>query len=349
MECFNKDGYPELKCPADARGDLWNKIQEKHQFPLCVMIAVTSRCNLRCGHCYLLSKPEYNELILQAGVLQLILTGGEPALRSDLIQIVRQAAQRRFYVTLKSNGTLLDDDIVNKLWQAGLSELQVSLYHPDAKRHDEFVGLEGAHYRATSALVKFHSLGGIARVNLLIMDWNAGSLGDLIDFCEINELRYAADLRVEHRIDGDGSPCRLRAGSEALISTLADSRLYNRLFLEGEQYRKTASMPLCRASEDVCVIMPGGDVWPCQVLPWPLGNIRETPFDKIWLDSARREQLKKSLVWGKHDECLKCEISWACQRCPGDAFLEHGNVEAPTEYDCELAEIVSKVRKLRSG
>ncbi|MCP4676320.1 MAG: radical SAM protein [Deltaproteobacteria bacterium] len=341
-------------------GELWDVIQENHPFPLTVMMTLTERCNLSCKHCYIppnasgsedLTTAEIADLLDQladVGTLRLILTGGEPTLRSDLVDLVKQAMDRRFLITLKTNGTLLDRTIVEQLWNAGLSELHVSLYTTEPESHDEFVGKTGAFEHSTEALNYFRKLGGISRANLVIMPWNAGSISKLVDLCESNEWVFCVEHYVHHRIDRESAPRELRAQGETLVQAISDTRLDNRLLSEKKHF-KTNEDPLCLAGNGICVVMPNGEIWPCQLLPKPFGNIRDQSFREIWLNSKERHLLTKSLFWDIHPPCLECDLSWACQRCPGDAYLEHGNIGIPTEYDCQMAKVAERVWHNRRG
>ena len=86
-------------CRAEA---LWDSLQARHPYPLTVILGLTDRCNLRCGHC-LVPRPEGEQALdrdevlrlldelAELGVLRLVLTGGEPGLRDDLEALVAAA------------------------------------------------------------------------------------------------------------------------------------------------------------------------------------------------------------------------------------------------------------------
>ena len=102
-----------------------------------LLYEVTPRCNLKCLHCYNVWKNDVdyqtNELptqealvlikkaIKQSRCQQFNFTGGEPTLRDDLEQLVASAASRCRHVTLITNGTLLDEERVKALVDAGVS------------------------------------------------------------------------------------------------------------------------------------------------------------------------------------------------------------------------------------
>ncbi len=87
-----------------------------NNIPLKVVIELTTRCNLRCCHCYvepksedMLSTSEVKDLLDQLaaeGCMYLVMTGGEILERPDLLEILRYARAKQFALELKTNGSL---------------------------------------------------------------------------------------------------------------------------------------------------------------------------------------------------------------------------------------------------
>ncbi|MDD5305887.1 MAG: radical SAM protein [Deltaproteobacteria bacterium] len=327
---------------------MWDRIQNEIDFPLAVLISLTGRCPLSCGHCYIPQevKPErlgtaellhlLDELVA-GGTLRVTFTGGEPAVRSDLVALVAAAAKRRFAVGLKTSAFLFDEKRIETLWNAGLSEMNVSLYHPEAAEHDRFVGAEGAFARAVGALRMFQALGGRVRASIVAMDWNTAAIPRLLDFCEGVGLSYGVDIRVTRRLDGTAEPFRHRASGSMLAMLLDDQRITRH-----KPFPRPATADICDARHG-CYVNPDGAIWPCPNLPLLLGNIFERPFAEIWRDSEGRRRLKE-LRWGDSERCRDCQMAESCERCPGEAWLEHGNLNEPATTDCELARVYSAKR-----
>ncbi len=86
------------------------------------------------------------------GTFMVSLTGGDPLLRADLPAIVAALA-RQHYPLVTTHGWLVTAERSRALWAVGLEGASVLLHHADARRHDEQVGLAGAHQRALQAAV----------------------------------------------------------------------------------------------------------------------------------------------------------------------------------------------------
>jgi len=191
-------------------GSLIERLQAGHPFPLIARFAITDRCNLSCGHCYARRARPRDEMsageilgaleeLARLGSIRLALTGGEPAMRDDLVEIVEGARGMRYAVTLGSNATLLGDEGVDALARAGLGELHVGLQSHDAAAHDRFVGMAGAWERATRAMDRFLAAGGPVRASMIAMAWNADHVGSFLDLCSERGWIPGVDVRLGRR------------------------------------------------------------------------------------------------------------------------------------------------------
>src|SRR5919109_5345592 len=128
--------------------------------PTGILAELTHRCPLHCPYC---SNPlkldareneldtgDWQRIFSQAaaiGVLQVHLSGGEPAARNDLTQIVAHCAKECLYTNLITSGIGLTEDRVEELAGAGLDHVQLSIQDSEARSADEIAGYDGAFAR----------------------------------------------------------------------------------------------------------------------------------------------------------------------------------------------------------
>lgn len=117
-------------------------------------ISLTQRCNLRCVFCHMEGQPESEEELtpteIQAvvragtriGIDRVKLTGGEPTLRSDIVEIVRRISPLVSEVSMTTNGLLLDR-LAAPLREAGLVRVNVSLPSLDPATYRELTRIDG--------------------------------------------------------------------------------------------------------------------------------------------------------------------------------------------------------------
>lgn len=287
-----------------------------------------------------LTLPEVERLLdelVELEVFKFTITGGEPCLRPDLLDIVSAAWKRRFLISLKTSGALLSPSDVEALRAEGLSALHVSLYHVDPARHDAFVGRPGAWRATMDAIETFHELGGVVVVGAIAMRWNVDGITPLRELCEKRGWSLTVDPKINHRNDGDEAPTTLRAAGddlEAVIEKMPE--------IKGQGPPRSPDDLVCLAGVNTVYIKPDGEIWPCPVMPLSMGSIRESTLAEIWTNSPVRERVL-AMRWGDSARCATCEFGRFCQRCPGEAFQEHGDLARESTIDCAMAEAHARI------
>jgi MoaA/NifB/PqqE/SkfB family radical SAM enzyme len=268
-------------------------------------------CNQQCLHCYAagqpLSKTEELDtaswkriihMLQKAGVPQITFTGGEPTLRSDLAELVREA--QWFVTRLNTNGVLLTRELCRDLFEAELDSVQVTLYSSDPDIHNMLVGSE--HFYDTESGIKNALEAGLnVSVNTPLCTLNADYVKTLAYVKELG-IRYVTCSGLIVTGNADKEPSRsTQLAPEALAGILEAAKKYcneNGMeiaftspgWIKEETLRELNydAVPSCGACLSNMAIAPGGDVVPCQ--SWlsgaPLGNILRDSFPKIWESDA---------------------------------------------------------------
>jgi MoaA/NifB/PqqE/SkfB family radical SAM enzyme len=258
---------------------------------------VTYRCNFRCRFCGywhdpLGQEPEPDVATYAAGARKLAsygtllvsLAGGEPLLRNDLPQIVREVGRYHFpFVT--TNGWLMTDEAARELMNAGVWGVSVSIDYADPARHDRARGAQGAWqqaWRAVEALSRARRHPW-QRVNVM-----AVLLDDNID--DVEELiRLAAEHHAYFMIQPYG---HLKIGSRLfehndgpLTPRLLELRRRYPNFLSNPHYLSqfdrflAGGIPDCRAGRAFFNIDSTGDIAICV-------ERKDSPVANLYRDSA---------------------------------------------------------------
>lgn len=154
------------------------------------------RCNLTCKHCYSISADKdfpgelsteevftVMEDLKDFKVPVLILSGGEPLLRSDIFEISRHAKTMGFYVGLSTNGTLIDEFNIKAIADIGYDYVGISI---DGIRetHDMFRRKQGAFDESMHGIRLCHDAGIKVGMRFTITMDNADELPDLLNIME---------------------------------------------------------------------------------------------------------------------------------------------------------------------
>lgn len=326
-------------------------------FPSHPVIELTQRCNLSCIHCHVqdfkqgeeLSTDEVYNLLDQLALIpefrMVAFTGGEPLLRTDLFSILLYAKNLGFSCTIATNGTLLTDDYIEKLADAGVAIMAVSIDAADATTHDRIRGKTGALQDALAGITLIKKAGIPLHINVTIASYNADQVNTLMHVAD----QLSAAILIMYQLVPVG---RGRTIADSSLDAEANRQLLRQIAqgqaevtvvtepVAGPQYwaylLKKAGItygPLiscasilfhgCAAGRGFVYIKPDGEVLPCPFLPVSCGNIRTTPFDRIYRDSPVLQALRdRDLLKGR---CGLCRYRNLCGGCRGRAYAHSGD------------------------
>ncbi|MHC4236442.1 MAG: radical SAM protein [Planctomycetota bacterium] len=239
---------------------------------------VTYRCNFHCGFCHYWKDP-MGELpeqsveqiatgagkLAKLGSLLISIAGGEPFLRPDMVDIVREVARFHFpFVT--TNGWFITPKLASDLFEAGLWGASVSIDYADPAKHDKRRGMRGCYQRAVAALEYFSR----ARK----YDWQRVNLMCVLLDDNLDQIEPLIRLAAEHDAFFMTQPYGLRkTGIQRFVNTgdsigqhlLALKRqhrnvLSNEVFLSQFDTALNGGVPGCRAGQAFFNIDSAGDI-----------------------------------------------------------------------------------------
>lgn len=335
---------------------------------------ITAKCNLNCAHCRLyddnnerkdeLTTQECYQLIEQIARVSrpvIILTGGEPLCRTDIIDIGRYATERGMRVVLGSNGTLVTEEAVNKLKTIPISRLSISIDFPNAEKQDEFRGRRGAFVAAMRGIKNAQKANIPVQINSTITKLNLPFLNDLVEFAlSVGAVAFHPFLLVP---TGRGKGlANVQLSPDEYEETLNWIYLKQQLFKDKMFFKPTDAPQYlrvvyqknmgdtlsngsiskkyevsdcltrgCLAGTSFCFISSTGKVKGCGYLNIEAGDIRKQTFKQIWEESLLFNQLRNlNNLKGK---CGVCEYKIICGGCRARAYEFTGDCLA-SEPDC---------------
>ena len=324
---------------------------------------ITRRCNLFCAHCRAsaedvdygceLSTEECFHLIDQiaeVGKPILILTGGEPLCRPDVVTIGNYAAERGLRVVLGTNGTLISGDVARKLKQVPISRVGVSIDFPTAGLQDDFRGRKGAFDEAIAGIKQAQLAGIDIQINSTITKRNAALIGELLNLAlDMGAVALHPFMLVPTGRGRDLADVMLSPEEhERVLNWIYDKQVelgdriqfkptdaphYMRIAMQrGNDRKKPAGKGHhaldsitrgCLAGTGFCFISHVGRVQGCGYLDVEAGNVREQGFASIWSDSPVFNRLRDlSNLKGK---CGACEYRRPCGGCRARAYEATGD------------------------
>ncbi|WP_119344969.1 radical SAM/SPASM domain-containing protein [Facilibium subflavum] len=329
---------------------------------------VTRACNLACIHCRssaCLGQFEDLDFSTQTGfkVIDeitsiskpcLVLSGGEPLLRSDIFELAAYGTQKGLRMALATNGTLVSDDICQKIKRSGIQVVSLSLDGANAKTHDAFRQQHGAFDTTLKAASLFQKHGIPFIVNS--------------SFTQQNHEEIPATYQLAKTLGAKAWYMFMvvpTGRGQALIKTLLHDEKYDKVLdwhyqMESEErdmlvrptcaphyYRirfeknkdrgeRVKSRPLsfstggskgCIAGQSIITIDVKGNVNPCSYLPLSAGNVFQQPLKEIWHNSTLLNNLRNFKAY--KGKCGQCEYIKTCGGCRTRAYYMRNDYMAP--------------------
>lgn len=346
----------------------------RENIPYSGSLELTHRCNLACRHCYQFP-PREGELdtsawrrileeLADAGCLFLALTGGEPLLREDLLDLLLHAAQLHFAVTLQTNAVLLDGEKVRVLAEIPGLRVDVSLYGARPSTHDGLTGMEGSFAATLRALELLRRWEIPTLLKVTVGGFNLEELEDIAALADGLGMRAVFSALIFPRNDGDPAPTALRLDDGELERfMLFETRYMLERYGEllGDEERPTTRDLIsslqrcivdhaaggrekrrsCGAGRTIFTVNPYGDVYPCIAFPLVVGSLREESFGRIWKTSRELGRLRESEE-ELSEACRGCEMLGVCATCRALTFLETGRAESYSAERCRQTRIMLK-------
>jgi AdoMet-dependent heme synthase len=337
---------------------------------------VTRSCNLACGHCRAsaLRGPYAGELdtkrcmllldeIASVGKPVIILTGGEPLLRPDIYEIAAYGNQKGLRMVLATNGTLVTEEVAEKLIRSGIRRVSISIDGPGAESHDAFRGVPGAFAGAMTGVAAMKRTGLEFQINTTITKANLLQIREIHDLAhklgaaahhifllvptgraremadqEIAPLAYEKTLNWFYE-EGLSCAIQLKATCAPHYYRIFHQRGKERHEEAGEAIRPASAgrppaageggQPLhamtrgCLGGSAFCFISHTGQVQPCGYLELDCGRIEDKGFAEIWSESAVFQDLRDL---GRYKgKCGRCEFIRVCGGCRARAFESTGD------------------------
>ena len=328
------------------------------RLPVSGTFELTSRCNLDCKMCYIHKRENdfaavkaekdtqwWLQLLRQAcdaGMLTLLLTGGEPFLRPDFCEIYTACKKAGLLVSVNTNATLLTDEILNTLAKYLPLRVNVSLYGMSDETYFEQCGQTGVFTRVTENLRRMKQRGIPLRINYTVTSHNIDDAEALLAFStELDIPVHAATYTFPAVRCAEFGTCnneRCEPETAALYQRrwerLANSAEWNQL--QKEKALTALSQTTCEEDPSRC---RGGlsswwASWDGRLLACSMLSKLSVPLDgKLFSEAWEEVKLQaKQMILPR--ECRSCPKKPFCEACPAGGFAENGCFTEAPEYLC---------------
>lgn len=342
-----------------------------------VQWCVTGHCNLNCLHCFMESPSgKYGELSFEAmtklieqfeeaNVVSVVLTGGEPFLRRDIIDLISLLRKKRIHIEhILTNGLLVTDKHLSKLKELGISpSFQISF--DGVGSHDYMRGTKGIEQNVIKSIERIQKAGFHVVVSTSIDKKSVDSLGftyELMKQIGVRSWRISIPQETGNwkdtktalsldelsqklhaiwmRWDNDERPFSIQLGG--FFSSGAKNNNKDKISIKKAKF--TPDSIDCQTCKEQSYLLPDGILLPCAgyvdtILEKTMPSLLEKRLINVWRDSNLHDiaNLTKQDILNKNQECAKCDLFGECgSGCRASALVETGDIMGKDPITCAI-------------
>ena len=341
----------------------------RYGLPVSTTFELTSRCNFSCRMCYIhgldcsknkpyeLSAKQWLEIGSQAAsdrTIFLLLTGGEPMIRSDFCEIYSGLKKLGFYISINTNASLISEEIFTLFEKDPPGRMNISLYGASDDTYERLCGVR-AFSRVISNIERLVAMGIQVKLNFSITPYNCGDIEEVFAIAKRLGLQVKAttymypSVRQNERNCGENSS-RLDSDRAAFYRVISDYVQFGREeFLRKAETTKSVIEGFepeninegekikCRAGNCSCWVDWKGNMSYCGMIPSGDNNVLEKGYGECF-KNVMSEAAKIRLPL----ECRKCSYKPLCNICAAICYTETGGFESVPDYLCEFTRLTYK-------
>lgn len=335
--------------------------------PLSGTFELTPCCNMACKMCYVsMTKAqqeakapiktarewiELGRVAKEKGMLYLLLTGGEPFLRQDFREIFQSLHRMGLILSINSNGTLIDEEMVAWLQQTPPSRINITLYGASDETYGRLCGNPKGYTQVTKAIRLLKQAGISVKLHCSLTPQNAGDTEKIFAFAREEGLIVQATSYMFPPLRRDETMVGMNdrfVPEDAAYHAANIARLMNgnQQFL---QWLEQGLPPVPTDTDDCLEIGEGNGIncragkcsfwvtWTGAFLPCGMMPVEGAPdvfaegFDQAWEYARRYVQAIRLPT-----KCASCEARDNCKACAAMVYTETGDFCAVPQYRCAM-------------
>lgn len=283
-----------------------------------------------------------------AGMLMLLLTGGEPLLRSDFDEIYTECKKLGLLVSINTNATLLNEDKIRLFTEYPPQKINVTLYGSSPETYGKLCGNASAYQKVTDSVQKLKEAGINFKLNYSITPDNVNDIPKITVFAKELDVPIKAASYMFSPVRTCGETFRLTPEEAAKAklnwqrNMLGDDEL-RRILQKSESVPESNDISCsqrinCRAGLSTFWVTWKGEMTPCGMMAGP--NIPITDFGEAWKKIC--EEREKIFL---PKECSTCSLRKECDMCAAVSIAETGRSNSVPPYACKKAHGFEKLCK----
>lgn len=338
-----------------------HQLATQKNIPISAGLEITQRCHLRCMHCYIDDQPiNYsNELstkellalldqIVSNGCLWLLITGGEPLLRKDFLDVYYHAKELGMIVTVFTSATTLNERIANAFVEYPPFLVESTLHGAKKKTFDAISGISGSFKDFQRGIHLLQERSIPFHLKMIVMKQN---VDEVEDARQLALKMGARDFRFDPMVNADflhsrkAVDLRISVAKALQLDLLGPYKSrWNKIFRTAIVKRATHQVSdkllfPCRAGKCSFTISADGKLLPCILMRVPEYDLRKLSFTDAWKELNR---YTTNALMQEDNPCLTYLVQ-TCSKCPAWGYLEQGDPNTKSRFACTLQQEREKI------
>lgn len=349
------------------------------RYPINATLELTVRCNLKCKMCLFRHSDAENAQIIKdeltsqqwayiaeqaakMGVGGILITGGEPMLRSDFCEIYEKIYRLGFIISIYTNATLVTPDVMAVLRKYPPHKIGISIYGASPETYRKVCGNANAFDKMLEGSKQLCSLPSVVEFRTTIINDNLDDSRAIDKLVRDNfgkKYTVTRTRMVMKSVRGactDVESCRLSPKDNVKLSLQRSIDLLREQIGDGFDERnirirrenlkkctdcdsssdKRYSLFGCSGGMSAFAVTWDGKLQACQVLGAFYTDVKKLGLKKAWETFPLAVKLPDV-----SEKCLSCEKNEICQSCYALRYAETGDVSGCPEYACADSEVMN--------
>lgn len=350
----------------------------RSRFPVSGTFELSPVCNFACKMCYvrktrsqvlahdrpMMTLEKWLKVAQEArdaGMLYLLLTGGEPFLWPDFWPLYEALSTMGLLISINSNGSLIDDAAIARLKKNPPDRINITLYGGSDAAYEALCGVKGVFHQVDRAIRGLKEAGIVVKLNCSLTPDNAADQAAIVQYAKDHDLLLTMTEYMFPPLRRDPS----MVGKNQRF-TPEEAALYHlrgmKLQMEPDAYTESlrrisagTAEPLgldescvdprdgkirCRAGSASFWITWDGWMTPCGMLPEPKTELAGRSFGEAWEDLG---EISRRLALS--GICPKCESRNLCHACAAMATAETGSASGVPQYLCRMVQAMQRIAR----
>lgn len=326
----------------------FNVITDESNFtPLRGSIEITKSCNFDCVHCYLDKRvrstistdviKKFISYISERGCMILQFSGGECLVNKDFSKIYLAASSLGILVDISTNGTLIDQALLDVFQSFTPNQVTISLYGASEHTYQLVTGRRGYYVKVIANIQELLKYNVNIKINIILLAQNFNELDLMVSLCDKYNLEFYIFTNLINKETGkNNDPSRINDNTilervNFILDRKGYDSEYKRKYVENrkESFLNSGVLYPCDAGKNSFHLFSNGDLALCKLQRSHHNNIIYNNYDECFSEL----QVIRSEILVQNNECINCYLKCYCSSCP----VKYDYMTSDNKYFCDEA------------